>query len=77
LNNTFDVRNDKNVKNSKTWHQTKRTYKNAITDVWCWVRTFRQIVHLTSFKTPILFLITLGNTSAEKGLECTIAYNNI
>jgi len=33
------------------------------------------IVHLTSFKTPI---ITLGNMSAEnKELKCTIAYNNI
>jgi len=35
---------------------------------------YTTIVHLTSFN----YLITLGNTSAEyKGLERTIAYNNI
>jgi len=39
--------------------------------------TFRQIVHLTSIRNTDN-LITLGITSAEnKGLEYTIAYNNI
>jgi len=35
-------------------HQTKRKYWYAITDFRSWVRTFRQIVHLTSFKKAII-----------------------